>query len=141
MKTQKLVLFTLITLHRIYRIYFNISHPMMRKTTFIFYWRIIALQNFAVSCQTSKWITIGLHISPSLLNLPPISFPIPPLQDDTDPLFQFSEPNSKLPLTIHFTYGRVRFLVTLSIHLTLSFPLPMSISLFLMSVSPLLSCK
>jgi len=33
------------------------------------------------------------------------------------------------------------FHVTLSIHLTLSFPLPMSINLFSMSVSPLLPCK
>ena len=35
----------------------------------------------------------------------------------------------------------VTFQVTLSIHLTLSSPLPMSISLFSMSVSPLLPCK
>ena len=38
-------------------------------------------------------------------------------------------------------YGNVSFHVTLSIHLTLSSPLPMSISLFSMSVSPLLPCK
>ena len=40
-----------------------------------------------------------------------------------------------------YTYGNVSFHVTLSIHLTLSSPLPMSISVFFMSVSPLLPCK
>ena len=40
----------------------------------------------------------------------------------------------------YFTYGNVSFHVTLSIHLTLSSPLPLSISLFSMSVSPLLPC-
>ena len=44
------------------------------------------------------------------------------------------------PLPIYFTYDDVSFHVTLSIHLTLSF-LPVSISLFSMSVSPLLPCK
>ena len=33
------------------------------KNLFIFYWRIIALQNFVVFCQTSTWITIDIHIS------------------------------------------------------------------------------
>ena len=32
---------------------------------------------------------------PSLLNLPPISLPIPPLQVDTEPLFEFPESYSK----------------------------------------------
>ena len=50
-----------------------------------------------------------------------------------------TEPCSKFPLAVHFTYGNVSFHVTLSIHLTLSSPLPMSISLFSMSVSPLLA--
>ena len=43
--------------------------------------------------------------------------------------------NSKFPLPIYFTYGNISFHVTLSIHLTLSSPLPMSISLFSISVS------
>ena len=37
--------------------------------------------------------------------------------------------------------GNVNFHVTLNIHLTLSSPLTISISLFSMSVSPLLACK
>ena len=44
--------------------------------------------------------------------------------------FEFPEIYSKFPLAIYFTYGNVSFHVTLSIHLTLSSPLPMSISLF-----------
>ena len=65
---------------------------------------------------------------------PPISLPIPPLQVDTEPLFELPEPYSKFPLAIYFTYGNVSLHVTLSIHLILSSPLPSSISLFSMSV-------
>ena len=106
-----------------------------------FYWRIIALQNFVVFCQTSTWISHRYTYIPSFLNLPPISLPIASLQVDREPLFGFSEPYSKFPLAIYFTYGNVSFHITLSIHLTLSCPLPMSISLFSMSISPLLPCK
>ena len=48
---------------------------------------------------------------------------IPPLQVYTEPLFEFPEPYSKFLLAIYFTYGNVSFLVTLSIHVTLSSPL------------------
>ena len=44
-----------------------------------FYWRIIALLNFVVFCQSSTWISHKYTSIPSLLNFPPISFPIPPL--------------------------------------------------------------
>ena len=44
-----------------------------------FNWRIIALQNFVVFCQTSTWISHKCTYVPSLLNLPSISLPIPPL--------------------------------------------------------------
>ena len=40
-------------------------------------WRIIALQNFVLFCQTSTWISHRYIYIPSLLNLPPISLPIP----------------------------------------------------------------
>ena len=46
---------------------------------FIFYWRMIALQNFAVFCQTSTWISHRYTYIPSLLNLSPTSLPSPPL--------------------------------------------------------------
>ena len=56
-------------------------------------------------------------------------------------LSDWTELNSKFPFAIYFTHGNISFHVALSIHLTLSSPLPMSISLFSMSVSPLLPCK
>ena len=55
-------------------------HPMnLFFFQLIFYWRVIALQNFVVFCQTSTWISHRYTYIPSLLNLPPISLPIPPL--------------------------------------------------------------
>ena len=47
---------------------------------FIFYWRIIALQNFALFCQTSTWISHRYTYIPSFLKLLPISLPIPPFR-------------------------------------------------------------
>ena len=41
-----------------------------------FYWRIIALQNFAVFCETSTWISHRCTYVPSILNLSPVSLPI-----------------------------------------------------------------
>ena len=41
----------------------------------ILYWRIIALQHFAVFCQTSTWISHRCTYVPSLLTLPPVSLP------------------------------------------------------------------
>ena len=40
---------------------------------YFFNWRIIALQNFVVFCQTSTWISHRYTYVPFLLNLPPIS--------------------------------------------------------------------
>ena len=77
-----------------------------------------------------------VYIYPFLWNLPPH-----PLQADTQPLSEFPEPYSNFPLAICFAYGNVSFHVTLSMRLTLSSPLPMSISLFSVSVSPLLPCE
>ena len=105
-----------------------------------FYW-INPLQNSVVFCQTSTWISHRYTYIPSLLNFPLISPTIPPLQVDTEPLFEFPESYNKFPLAVYITDDNVSFHVSLSIHLTLSSPLPMSISLFFMSVSPLLFCK
>jgi len=44
-----------------------------------FNWRIIALHNFVVFCQTSTWISHRYTYTPFLLKLPPISLPIPAL--------------------------------------------------------------
>ena len=78
-----------------------------RVLFYYYYWRIIALQNFVVFCQTSTWINHRYTHIPSLLKLPPISFLIPPHKVDTEPIFEFPEPYSKFPLAIYFTYGNV----------------------------------
>ena len=72
-----------------------------------------------------------------LSRLPPQPTPLV----DTEPRFEFPKSHNKFPLAIYFTYGDVSVHVTLSIHLTLSSLLPLSISLFSVSVSPLLPCK
>ena len=75
--------------------------------------RQFLLYNYANQSLLYMYIT-------SLLNLPPISLPKPPLQVDTEPLFEFPEPSSKFPLAMYFTHGNVSYHVTLSIHPTLS---------------------
>ena len=48
------------------------------KNIYLFFnWRIIALQNWVVFCQTSTWISHRYMYVLSLLNLPSISLPIP----------------------------------------------------------------
>ena len=63
-----------------YRIYPTLYYWVLfkkKKNLFIFYWRILALQNFAVFCQTSTWTSHRYTYIPSVLKLPPISLPIP----------------------------------------------------------------
>ena len=101
---------------------------------YFFYWRIIASQNFAVFCQTSTWISHKYTYIPSLLNLPPISLPSHPSRLIQSPCLSLQQPYSKFLSAIYFTYGNVNFHVTLSIHLTLSSPLPiLLIQYFLIS--------
>ena len=69
-----------------------------------------------------KKILASVLISPLVLSLPLIEASCYELL--------CGEPYSKFLLTIYFTHGYVSFHVTLSIHLSLSSPLPMSISLF-----------
>ena len=92
-----------------------------------FYWRIIALQNFIAFCQTSTWISHRYTYIPSLMNLPPSPSPSPLGWYRAPVLVSWSI--EQIPIC-YFTYGNVSFHVTLYIHLTLSSPLPMSISLF-----------
>ena len=60
-------------------LYWGIVTFAFKKNSLFFNWRIIALQNFAVFCQTSTWISHRYTYIPSLLNLRPISLPTPPL--------------------------------------------------------------
>ena len=57
-----------------------------------FYWRIIAVQNFFVFCQTSIRISHEYTHIPSSLNLPHVSRPFPTLHVDIEPLFETPEP-------------------------------------------------
>ena len=60
---------------KVYRFFFQLFLSFL----FFSFWRIIALQNFIVFCQTSTWISRRYTYIFSLLNLAPISLPIPPL--------------------------------------------------------------
>ena len=100
-----------------------------------FYWRITAFQNL-FSLQPQHESAIGIHISPPFWSSLPSPAPSHPLE----PLYEFPEPYSKFPLALYFTYGNVSFRVTLSLSLTLSSPPSVPVSLFSMSLSPLLPC-
>ena len=54
-----------------------------------FYWRIIALQNFAVLCQTSAWVSHRFTYTPSHWKLPPIPLPTPPSRLIQGPCLSF----------------------------------------------------
>ena len=118
----------------------SIIGNLFSKINLFFNWSMIVLQNF-IFCQTSTRISHRYACIPSFLNLPTICLPITPFCIITESLFEFLESCRKFTLTIYFTYGLGSFHVTLSIHLNLSSPLPMSISLFSMAVSPLLPYK
>jgi len=75
--------------------------PFLKK--FIFNWRMIALQNFVVFLSTSTSIRHRYTYIPSLLNLYPISLPIP-LGWYRAPVW-VSWAISEFPLAVYFTYG------------------------------------
>ena len=91
-------------------------------------------------------------VSPSyssvILGPPPVPFllnlfhPSPPSQVVTEPGLSSLGHAAKFPLAIYFTYGRAYASMLLSpSHPLLPLPRLLSISLFSMSASPLLSCK
>ena len=69
-----------------------------------------------VSAKQQREPAIDIPMSSSLMNLCPVSLPIPPLLVVTEPLFELPESHSKFSLAIYFTYGNVTFHVTVSIH-------------------------
>ena len=101
------------------------------------------------NCFTILWCTtihqhesiIGIHMSPpSWTSLPPPS-PFHHSRLSQSSGFGFPVSYSKFPLAILFTYGHVYILILLSqVIPPSSFP-TVTISLFSMFVSPLLSCK
>ena len=124
--------------------FFSVFFKMrIRISIFIYFFnlKIMALQNFVVFCQTSTWISRDDEYIHEYIHPCPCE-PSSHLPSHLTPrLSEFPEPYSKFSLAIYHIYGNVSFHVTLSIHLILSSPLPMSISLFSMFVSPLLPCK
>ena len=65
---------------------------------------------------------VHIYVS-SNMSLPPICLPIPPLQVDTEPLFEFPGSYSKFSLALYFTYINVSFHISLFINFTLSSPI------------------
>ena len=82
--------------------------------SFLFNWRIVALQNCVGFCQTSTWISHRYIYVPSLLNLPPNTDPFPLLLGCHRALFELPESHSKFPLAICFTHGSVYVSMLLS---------------------------
>ena len=82
---------------RLYGVYWFTFYYFFLYNTY-FYWRIIALQNFAVFCQTSTWNQP--YVYPCPFEPPSHLPPIPSILVDTEYQFEFPEPYSKFPLTI-----------------------------------------
>ena len=93
------------------------------------------------SVKPQQELAIGAHYIPSILNLPAISHPFPHLEVDAETMFEFPDPYNKSSLAIYLTYDKGGLQVTLFIHLSLSSPPPMPLSLWSMSVFPLFACK
>ena len=74
----------------------------------IFYWSIIALQNF-VSCQISTWISHSYTYIPPFWNSLPSPSPSHSSMLIQSPRLSFL---SQFPLAIYFTYDNVSFHVT-----------------------------
>ena len=114
---------------------------------FLFFFQIYFL--IERNCFTEFYSFLSnLNINQPKLYIYPLPFEPPshlppshPSRLIQSPFLSFLSHIANSPLAIYFTYGNVSFHVTLCIHLTLSSPLPVSISLFSMSVSPLLPCK
>ena len=67
-----------------------------------FYWRIIALQNFVLFCQTSTWIRhIGIHISPPFWTSLPSPSPSHPSRLIQSPCFLSHTVNSHWLSILH----------------------------------------
>ena len=96
---------------------------------FVFNWRINDLQYCVSFCHTSTWIS---HRCP----LPPTSH----LSRWSPGLSSLSS-YSKFPLAIYFTYGNIYISILVSQFVPPSPSLTVSISLFSVSVSPLLPYK
>ena len=105
-----------------------------------FYLRIILYRIFLFSVKLQHASAIGVHISLPFWTSFSSAAPSHPLGWYLAPVW-VSWAIQQILVAIYLTCGNVSFHITIFIHLTLSSLLPMSISLFSMSVSPLLPCK
>ena len=105
-----------------------------------FNWRITALQNFVVFCQTSTWISHRYTYVPFLLNFPPTSHPIHPSRW-SEHWFELPESYRKFPRAICFTCVSVYVFIPFSPFVSPSPSRIVSTSLFSVSESPLLPYK
>ena len=71
------------------------------------YWRTVALQSCVGLCHTPAWISCRYTCEPSLLNTPPISYPIPPLHIITERWVELPVLHSKFSLAFCFAYSNV----------------------------------
>ena len=77
-----------------------------------FYWSIIVYRILLFPVKPQHESAIGKHISPPFWTSLPSPTPSHPSRLIQSPCFEFSEPYSKIPLAIYFTYGNVSFHVT-----------------------------
>ena len=86
-------------------------------------WLLYRISLFSVNYQHES--AIGIHMSPpSWTSLPSPSPSHPSMLTQSHCLSSLRHTTNSYWLSIYFTYGNIRFRVTLSIHLTFSFPLP-----------------
>ena len=104
------------------------------RASFVFNWRIIALQCCVCFCHTTTWISHMYTYVLPLLNLPPTTAPIPPLKIVLEHQVELAVLYSSFPLTFYFT-------MLLSQFVPPSPSCSVSTSLFSMSLSLFLPCK
>ena len=115
----------------------SLSPHSLFKNLFIFNLRIIALQYCVGFHHTSIWISHRYTSVPSLLNLPPISYPIPPLKVVTEPRVWAPYIIQQIPTGyLFYTWRFICLHATSLIPPTLSFP-TVPASPFSRSVPPL----
>ena len=85
-------------------LHFGGTRLFLKIIHLFFSWRIIALQNFAVFCQTSTWINHRCTYVPSLLKRPP---PSTPLSLDVSVVQRWGSSPASVWKTCWFTHNQI----------------------------------